>query len=613
MNCFYKMLSRFASTYTRKMRKQEELKDIVFQYAGKSVKRADRVYGWGCSATGAIGRKTLLKPEKHQKLRTKQFVPLKLDFFAEHGLQPLKIACGYGTSIIICQNKRTDEYIVYACGLNTDSQLGYHEYPRRSGRILDMLIEWSAISLPLKNPNSTKITHVACGRAHTIIATNQEGLFSLGNNSHGQCARVITEGEVYRGSQRIGYVPFNGNEIKQLICGQDHSLILTESGKVYTCGLGADGQTGLGHYNNVDKFTLVEGEISGEKIIHISSKADTTLAVDESGEVFGWGNSEYNQLGPDVEMQINSPICLNLKNLVGRVLAASAAGSSCALLNEKGNVYTWGFGALGQGPSASSSSEPLLIPPQLFGLNEYISKISSNNTIKNINTTKNNNFFNASKDNINTNIENKFATTKNNSATAEDNTTEYINSTNDYTNATTKNKHTIEINCAPTEDVTTKKIKYVSIKGHCTTPQNNSSDAITEEKFFTNDIPTENINTMNMHNSNISTITENITPERNTDSEYNATNVDASFITRASATVNDDVIGRIVDIDCGLHYFAALTNTGDLYTWGKNRHATLGLAHEKDQYFPFKVQVPAEVKSIGCGVDHMIVLCKSFT
>jgi len=31
----------------------------------------------------------------------------------------------------------------------------------------------------------------------------------------------------------------------QVVCGQDHTLFLTEDGQVYSCGLGADGQTGM--------------------------------------------------------------------------------------------------------------------------------------------------------------------------------------------------------------------------------------------------------------------------------------------------------------------------------------------------------------------------------
>ena len=43
--------------------------------------------------------------------------------------------------------------------------------------------------------------------------------------------------------------------------GQDHSILITEEGQVMSAGWGADGQTGLGHYDNQDKFALVEGDI----------------------------------------------------------------------------------------------------------------------------------------------------------------------------------------------------------------------------------------------------------------------------------------------------------------------------------------------------------------
>ena len=37
--------------------------------------------------------------------------------------------------------------------------------------------------------------------------------------------------------------------------------------------------SGVGHYDTVDEPELVTGDIEGEKIVHISSKADTVLAV----------------------------------------------------------------------------------------------------------------------------------------------------------------------------------------------------------------------------------------------------------------------------------------------------------------------------------------------
>ncbi len=43
--------------------------------------------------------------------------------------------------------------------------------------------------------------------------------------------------------------------------GQDHSLLIDEDGGVWGAGWGADGQTGLQHYNNTQHFTKLEGDI----------------------------------------------------------------------------------------------------------------------------------------------------------------------------------------------------------------------------------------------------------------------------------------------------------------------------------------------------------------
>lgn len=45
------------------------------------------------------------------------------------------------------------------------------------------------------------------------------------------------------------------------MCGQDHSLVLTDEGTVFAAGLGTDGQTGLGTVGCVDRFTRVNGAI----------------------------------------------------------------------------------------------------------------------------------------------------------------------------------------------------------------------------------------------------------------------------------------------------------------------------------------------------------------
>lgn len=59
----------------------------------------------------------------------------------------------------------------------------------------------------------------------------------------------------------------------------DFSLAVTEDGCVYSCGWGADGQTGLEHCGSVSKFTRVRGDIDGERIAKLSSRSDFVLAL----------------------------------------------------------------------------------------------------------------------------------------------------------------------------------------------------------------------------------------------------------------------------------------------------------------------------------------------
>jgi len=56
-------------------------------------------------------------------------------------------------------------------------------------------------------------------------------------------------------------------------------MLLTEAGEVYTFGWGADGQTGLAHYQNEHRPSLVKGDLAGQRIIKVACAADCVLAL----------------------------------------------------------------------------------------------------------------------------------------------------------------------------------------------------------------------------------------------------------------------------------------------------------------------------------------------
>lgn len=62
------------------------------------------------------------------------------------------------------------------------------------------------------------------------------------------------------------------------------------------------------------------------------TKTNSNCLISDAGDLFGWGNSEYNQLAVVTDhTQVNNP--RHLKVNCGRVVQAAAGGATCALIN----------------------------------------------------------------------------------------------------------------------------------------------------------------------------------------------------------------------------------------------------------------------------------------
>ncbi|XP_046618884.1 RCC1-like G exchanging factor-like protein isoform X1 [Neodiprion virginianus] len=341
----------------------------VFQYpVSQSSDR--RVYVWGLAGHGALG---LQPPIAKRKKFLFYHKPNRLRFAEQHRV--IDIESGYGFTVFAVDSK--DGNILWGNGINTDSQLGYDEAAKDPQNVVPLP---KPIHLPLKNPSS-QVTGLAAGRAHLLVLTT-EGLFTLGNNGYGQCGRPIIVDEDYTNNTIVHHIPdIKGERIKSVTAGQDHSILLSESGQVYTFGWGADGQTGLAHYRNEYKPSLVKGDLAGENIVKVACMADCVLALSDKGTVFGWGNSEYGQLPSLVDNhQINIATEIQECRSLGHVVDIAAGGSFCMVLNSDGNVFVWGYGILGVGPAVQRAKEPTMIPATLFGFNAY----SRNNRVSQI-------------------------------------------------------------------------------------------------------------------------------------------------------------------------------------------------------------------------------------
>ncbi|XP_063700817.1 RCC1-like G exchanging factor-like protein [Culicoides brevitarsis] len=332
-----------------------------------------RIYAWGLAETGALGVHKNIKKHKSTESLFVQH-PTRIQFAEQFDVTYL--ACGFGFTLYTVKQDKLGASL-FGTGINTDSQLGFQQNKYR--HTLERITY--PVPIEIKHPVTSEnviFEKCAAGRAHSLLLSNQGEVFTLGNNSYGQCARPIVKDEDYLGSSVVNFIPkLAGEAIRDVVCGQDHSFFITKSGRVFACGWAADGQTGLEHYKITHQPTEVRGDIKGENIVKISCRSDCNLALNDKGEVFGWGNSEYGQFALDEQQQLNVPRYLEITKGLSKIVDIATTGTSCLILNENGDVFTWGYGLLGFGPNVLHEPLPKQLPPTLFGRNQY----SPNNTV----------------------------------------------------------------------------------------------------------------------------------------------------------------------------------------------------------------------------------------
>ncbi|XP_034256018.1 RCC1 domain-containing protein 1 isoform X2 [Thrips palmi] len=94
----------------------------------------------------------------------------------------------------------------------------------------------SPISLP-----KLVVTNVSCGNEHCLLVTQCGSVFTWGNGSRGQLGHGDLEPEE---SPRI-VDALAGVAVSQISAGAWHSAVVTSSGDLYTWGWGSDGQLGI--------------------------------------------------------------------------------------------------------------------------------------------------------------------------------------------------------------------------------------------------------------------------------------------------------------------------------------------------------------------------------
>jgi len=152
--------------------------------------------------------------------------------------------------------------------------------------------------------------------------------------------------------------------IGSVACGAHHCLFLTNSGQIYSFGLGKEGRLGHG-----DEVTHSEPKLisllKDIKIVAVACGMLHSVALTEDGEVATWGANKYGQLGhenPDSHI-LPYPVA-SLRNIF--IVSAHCGRAHTAVLTREGVVYTFGQNLCGQLGDPDTDARPFDLHKPFF-------------------------------------------------------------------------------------------------------------------------------------------------------------------------------------------------------------------------------------------------------
>ena len=199
--------------------------------------------------------------------------------------------------------------------------------------------------IPLIIMTSYNPIKISCGFNHTTLISDKA--YAWGYNGSGRLGFGDDGGSVKFPKEIILH-----ENIKEIICGGYHTMMLTLSGKIYSSGENQYGQLGLGH--NLD--TNYPQEITLRNPVLIYCGADHTIVTTHDKQIYGWGSNSHGQLGLGHDSDCHSPQKIDLYDERDIISIKCGCDHTVVLVKSKFNrsnkCYVWGTntnGALGIG------------------------------------------------------------------------------------------------------------------------------------------------------------------------------------------------------------------------------------------------------------------------
>ena len=176
--------------------------------------------------------------------------------------------------------------------------------------------------------SSKGFVSVSANYDHTACVTKIGEVFTWGNGDYGKLGHSRRENQ--QTPKRVEALI--GVKAKLVSCGGSHTAVCTEDGHVYTFGRGMYGNLGHGDKENKYSPVLLQA-LEGKHIIEVQCGERHTMALTSSGYVFTCGSAEDGVLGHgSVKLKCFSFPCLVEGLREHNVVQISSGSLHCVVL-----------------------------------------------------------------------------------------------------------------------------------------------------------------------------------------------------------------------------------------------------------------------------------------
>ncbi|OMJ95254.1 hypothetical protein SteCoe_1469 [Stentor coeruleus] len=223
------------------------------------------------------------------------------------------------------------------------SSFGYGHYGQLGQPCQTFSLSPIIISIP------EPITQISAGDGHTILLTESQKLYTFGKNTFGQ----LGLGHSFPISSPSLVSCLQLKKIESVYCGSEHTLALTNEGEIYSWGLNIKGQLGLGDTNSRNTPTLIESISSrqiqyqgillekGERVVQAACGGLHTLVLTDKNKILSCGHGNNYALGLGVTENVMKFTYIKSLEGLGKIDKIKAGLSHSAAIIQ-GYLYIWG-------------------------------------------------------------------------------------------------------------------------------------------------------------------------------------------------------------------------------------------------------------------------------